>query len=714
MKRLYKMKKTTGRASLSRRVASAFLICAIVFLFNTGAFALPAGSMVLYAAEDPNVAAPATLMADAVSSSQIDLVWSYADYGSYKTIIERKTGETGTWTTIKETAYGVLQYSDMGLSPDTQYFYRVRKYVSADTTSVPFPNNDTGIGARTLIAPPYLKAMAAADDSIYLYWTGNNGTADTIIEKKLSNGSFAVVATVGPDVSAWTDTSDMIWGAVYTYRAKFRTSGNESVYSDEASAANIYLKAPGSLSARAITAASSEGQGSSGAESDRIVLSWSDNSTNETGFEIWKRVYGSTAGYTLISTVGQNVTEYTDTDIKPGVQYTYMVRAFIGSTGIFSSYSNAVNAGLGVVNAPLNLRYSIVSSSEIELTWQDNSNNESGFKIERKIGDDGDWTETASLPSNSQSYKVIGLNQLYNYYFRVKAYNYSGYYEAYSNEILVSTVIPAAPTKLVLTPVSSDQVNLTWQDNSTNETGFRIMRRSALGLSFIKVAEVDKDVTSYVDRTLSPSTTYRYKIVAVNGAGMSESGVAYVTTAERVAFSDVPEGYWAKRYIENLASRGVLTGKGGNLFKPGDKVTKAEFTAMIVRAFNLDTVPVGSLKDVKVGSWYYVPVMTAENLGIVSADSSGLFYPNSYITREEMAVIIVKALQAVGKPLDGYGNSVIEKFKDKELISPHALSSVAAVVGNRVMDGVSEGFFSPGSSATRAEAAAVIYRIIDR
>ncbi len=106
--------------------------------------------------------------------------------------------------------------------------------------------------------------------------------------------------------------------------------------------------------------------------------------------------------------------------------------------------------------------------------------------------------------------------------------------------------------------------------------------------------------------------------------------------------------------------------------------------------------------------------MIAENLGIVTGDSGSRFYPERMITREEMTVIITKTLNVVGKPLNAHGNSVLEKFWDRDLIAPSALSSMASAVGEGILTGLPGNALAPKRTLTRAEAAAMIYRIIDR
>ncbi len=137
--------------------------------------------------------------------------------------------------------------------------------------------------------------------------------------------------------------------------------------------------------------------------------------------------------------------------------------------------------------APSNLTATAVSSSQINLAWTDNSSNETGFKIERKAGSGGTWSQIATVGAGVTSYQNTGLSASTTYYYRVRATNSAGD-SAYSNEANATTqappvTIPAAPSGLTATPVSSSQINLSWTDNSSNETGFKIERpaRAARG-----------------------------------------------------------------------------------------------------------------------------------------------------------------------------------------------------------------------------------------
>ncbi len=644
--------------------------------------------------------APANLTVVAYSATRLDLSWSYTGTESYNTVIERKTGTDGTWSTIYTTALGALKYSDTGLMPNTRYFYRIRKSMGTGSTGLSYPNDEIGIGAYTNLGNLTLTGIAAANNTIYLSWTGNSGTADVVIERKMPNGSFSALNTVSYVTSGWSDTTGLVPSASYTYRIKARTSTNESVYSNIITVQNLYLDAPSLLTVTVTT-------------NSAVELNWRDNSTDETGFEVWRYIYGS-GTYTLYATVDKNITTYTDNTIQKGVQYNYMVRAYVASGTLYSPYSNSASIGAGLINPPSNITYAYVSSTQVLLSWTDTSDNENGFKVEWKIGSDGVWNVLSWLNPNVTAYNVTNLNPYTKYYFRVRAYSSSGNSDSLSDEILVSTAIPAAPSNVVATALSATQIKITWKDNSDSEDVFRILRKPSNAYYFDVLAEIGKNNTVYTDSNLIAGMRYSYKVVSYNSTGSSESSVADAKTNTKATFSDLKSVSWARDAIENLAGMGIMKGVTATLYKPGNTVTKADFTAMVVRAFKLDTTPVGSLADVKSNKWYYNEIMIAENLGIISGDASNKFYPEKAITREEIAVILFKVKQISPKPLTIHNNSVLEKFSDKNKITPSALASLATIVGEGIMEGLPGNAIGPSVTATRAQAAVLLYRTMNK
>ena len=184
--------------------------------------------------------------------------------------------------------------------------------------------------------------------------------------------------------------------------------------------------------------------------------------------------------------------------------------------------------------APSNLTASAVSTSQINLAWSDNSTNETGFKLERASSSSGPWSLLATLGANVTSYQNTGLSASTTYYYRAYAYNKTGN-SSYSNTASATTqtpvTIPNAPSNLAASAVSSSQINLSWTDNSSNETGFKIERATSASGPFSQIGTTAANATTYQNTGLTASTTYYYRVRANNTAGDSSySNTANATT----------------------------------------------------------------------------------------------------------------------------------------------------------------------------------------
>ena len=179
--------------------------------------------------------------------------------------------------------------------------------------------------------------------------------------------------------------------------------------------------------------------------------------------------------------------------------------------------------------APSNLTISDVFSNSLTLNWVDNSSNETGFKVERKMGE-APWTQIAQVGANVTSYTDTGLTAATTYKYRVRAYNAIGN-SAYCPEASATTPIsflppgqmltfPKAPTNLVAAEASSTALSLSWVDHATNEAGFRLERREP-GEPWAQITEIGANATSYLDTGLSPDTVYDYRVRAYNIIGNS-------------------------------------------------------------------------------------------------------------------------------------------------------------------------------------------------
>jgi hypothetical protein len=181
-------------------------------------------------------------------------------------------------------------------------------------------------------------------------------------------------------------------------------------------------------------------------------------------------------------------------------------------------------------NTPTLLTATTFSGSQINLTWNDSSSYETSYRVERSL-DNTNWATAATLPANTTSYSDTGLILNTLYYYRVVASNMG--VDSLSSNVLSATthpLTPNTPTLLTTTTFSSTQINLTWNDNSTYETSYRV-ESSLDNTNWGTIVTLPANTTSYSDTGLIPSTLYYYRVVASNmGVDSLSSNVLSATT----------------------------------------------------------------------------------------------------------------------------------------------------------------------------------------
>ena len=193
--------------------------------------------------------------------------------------------------------------------------------------------------------------------------------------------------------------------------------------------------------------------------------------------------------------------------------------------------------------------------------------------------------------------------------------------------------------------------------------------------------------------------------------GTTPNGETVKTPITR-SFDDIDGVAWASEAIHALADKNIINGKSDGVFAPDDFMTREEFAKILVIAMGLENESFigGEFKDTVENEWYYKYVYIAKEHNIINGIGGGEFGIGHEISRQDMAVMIYRAIQS--KMAADYGDAE-PTFDDMGQISDYALDAVAALYKMGIVNGVSETEFAPLDGATRAQAAKIVYGVLD-
>ena len=590
----------------------------------------------------PPPAAPSGLAAAAVSLSQINLTWTDNATNEAYMIIGRSTVSGGPYTDISTLAANTTSFNDTGLAANTTYYYVVRATNAggsspisgqATATTYPFPP----------VAPSGLIGTAFSGSQINLAWTDNSSNEQNFIigRSTVAGGPYTDIATVGANVTSSSDTG-LSGGTTYYYVVRAANVGGSSANSAAASATTLATpSAPGGLTATAIS-------------SSQINLSWADNSSDEQGFVIARSMV-SGGPYTDIGTVTANVTSFNNTGLAANMVYYYVVRA----TNSAGSSANSAQANATTFSSaptpPSGLVATAVSSSQINLSWTDNSSNEDSFIIARSTVSGGPYTDIATLPANAVAFSDTGLAANTTYYYVVRAVNAGGA-SPNSNQFGATTLpnAPDAPGGLVATVLGSSSISLSWTDNSQNEANFIVARSTVSGGPFTDIATLGANVTTYTNTGLSANTTYYYVVRASNAGGSSTNSTQ--ASATTLPLPPLPPSGLVATALTSTSIKLTWTDNSSDEsgFTIGRSLTSGgPFTDIATVGANITTYTNTGLN----GSTTYYYVVRANNAGGSSPNST-----QASVTTLPVADLIIDNVSATVTGSWSTGTSSTDKF----------------------------------------------------
>lgn len=371
----------------------------------------------------------------------------------------------------------------------------------------------------------------------------------------------------------------------------------------------------------------------------------------------------------------------------------------------------------------------------------------------RKQGD-SNWAEvgaqSGSYGIGDFSFGISGLQPDTNYEFKAMALNPSGWGHGNIKTFKTSPSTPATPSGgggggggggSSLTPPEVEKLEpADKQTGAALDSAVRVTFKSEVrpvdlggitissksgSVTGVKAAVNGKTLTISHDR-LQHDTSYTVYIPDRAVAGdnnVKNNQIKWsfttvkkqeVTEAKgKCQFADVPAAHWAANVIGGLCQKGITGGYPDGTFRPENNITRAEFSVVLTRAIGLAGAKPGvpTFTDVAPGEWYYGAVEAAVKAGLVKGDGTGRFRPDELITRQEMAVIMVRAMNKADVAATRTGDKTA--FNDDGDIAPWARGFVVTAVKEGLVSGYAlDNTFRPGNNATRAEAGAMIFKLI--
>ncbi len=398
-----------------------------------------------------------------------------------------------------------------------------------------------------------VKYNAAGNDYVYATLLGGSGDENSTT---LAIGPGAIAVDVSGTAYITGSTTSANWPVVGGAQAGLG-GGTDAFLAIVSDSSGGGLLAPSNM--RVVSATATQ-----------INLSWRDNSTVETEYQVERRVGGGP--YLVVGVLGPNANSFVDTDVLTNTQYSYRTRCFAGATP--STYSNVatITSPPDPPGSPTDLNATPIAYNRVDLAWTQGSGNEQGFEVERKTGN-GSFGLIGVVGPDIVAYVDNTVNPQTTYVYRVRAVNAGGP-SGYTNTASATTPAapPNTPTILSVTTQSDTRLTFRWRDESDGETGFTIQRKTGNN-AFQDVGQAAADTGVFFDQGLSPNTTYTYRVRSVGEAGDS----AHSGELDGLTYPQAPTGL----VVTSQLSRGIVLGwsatGGGSGFKLERKAGSGSF-----------------------------------------------------------------------------------------------------------------------------------------
>ena len=476
---------------------------------------------------------PTDVLATAVSTTQVELVWTDNSFNEIGFLIRRRAGVDGPWLVLSTVGTNATSFRDLSVMPGQTYFYTVTPVTmtgeapSSTEVSIAMPIfsfvpvgvGQTVSGSVVIGRSQFYRISVPQGVLQLLIQTSGSGNVDLFTSRGIQpNRNNA-------DCRSVNDTT----AERCVFYAPTQGDWHILVFGNSRASNNFLLHVSYIMGIRTDVPSAPSNLQAAANSSSQVELRWTDTSTNELGFIVLRKT-GINGTWGEIARVGAGITTFLDTGRDPDLLYIYQVIA-VNSTGASPPSNEARATTPGALtarpNPPTGRTAGAPTPSVVNLQWVDNSSNEQGFRIRRRTGNSELWAVIATVNPNVTSFQDLRVFPETTYFYSVTAFNTAGESGA-SNEARVTTIggsaggnLSAIPLNLQVTAISTGQVVLKWMDNSFNELGFRVRRKVGLNGNWNIIAVLGPNVTEFRDESLIPGNEYVYQISSFNTTGDS-------------------------------------------------------------------------------------------------------------------------------------------------------------------------------------------------
>ena len=373
----------------------------------------------------------------------------------------------------------------------------------APTVSAAVPNAPTNFSASMLGA-----------NWIFYQWVDTSDNEEAFSIEYFNGLTWLQVAEIVPNTTFFNlilnDPLPGGSGGMFTWRIRswdnvdqFSTSSNQSVTSNPSAVFN----SPTGLTSTIV--------------GDARVISWTDNSNQETGYTIEQST--SAGVWTVLGSIGPIANSNTNTSISlagfyvPSSSVSIRVRALRSNPVIYSGYSNEHTFTIPVIAPPTNLAFTLPTPEQVNLTWTDNSSQEGNYEIQYRFGSTAAFQTLNYVLGNVTTYTVPGVPPE-PIEFRVRATWGAGpdQFSAFSSIVSATTTLKA-PTGLTATVLGEQTVKFDWTDNSAVEQGYIVQARFLPSGTFFDIAGTAvnaQTITVTAPNLPYPGLEYEFRVLA--------------------------------------------------------------------------------------------------------------------------------------------------------------------------------------------------------